>query len=140
MSGGIVARNIAVVREHIAAEVAKDVERTLATMIDEPTDDIVIRGEPLHGRAAVTGHLQRLFATFPDFTSAIDDIVADERTVICELTLRGVHGGPFLDIPATGRPVTFRLAAVFTYRDGKIVQETTYDDARTILRQIGTLA
>jgi steroid delta-isomerase-like uncharacterized protein len=137
MSGDVVARNIAVVREHIAAEVAKDVARTLATMVDEPTYDIVIRGEPMRGRAAVAGHLQRLFATFPDFTIAIDDIVADERKVVCELTLRGTHGGPFLDVAPTGRPVEFRLAAVFTSPDGKIVQETAYYDALTILRQIG---
>lgn len=137
MSDAIIARNIAIVREHIAAEIAKDVARTLATMVDEPTYDITIRGTPLHGRAAVSAHLQRLFATFPDFTIAIDDIIADERKVVCELTLRGVHGGPFMDVPPTGRPVRFRLAAVFTCQDGRIVQETTYYDALGILKQIG---
>ncbi len=136
MTSEVVAQNIAIVREHIAAEIAKDVERTLATMVDEPTYDIVIRGEPMHGREAVGAHLQRLFATFPDFTIDIDDIVADERKVVCELTLRGTHGGPFMDIAPTGRPVSFRLAAIFTCRDGKIVQETAYYDALTILKQI----
>lgn len=137
MTSDAVARNIAIVREHIAAEIAKDVERTLATMVDEPTYDIVIRDDLMEGRAAVAAHLGRLFATFPDFTIDIEDIVADERKVVCELRLRGTHGGPFMDVPPTGRPVSFRLAAIFTCRDGRIVQETAYYDALTILKQIG---
>jgi steroid delta-isomerase-like uncharacterized protein len=137
MTNDIVARNIAIVREHIAAEIAKDVERTLATMVDDPTYDIAIRGEPMRGREAVAAHLARLFATFPDFTIVEHDLVADERKVACELTLSGTHGGPFMDIPPTCRPVSFRLVAIFTCQDGKIVQESAYYDALTILRQIG---
>ena len=137
MSSDVIERNIAIVREHIEAENAKDVERTLATMVEEPVYDIVIRGDLMRGREAVAAHLGRLFATFPDFIVTIHDMIADERKVVCELTLSGTHGGPFLDVPPTGRPVSFRLAAIFTCRDGKIVQETAYYDALGILKQIG---
>ena len=51
----------------------------------------------------------------------------------------GTHDGPWIGVPATGKPVTVPATIVYEFADGALVRESAYWDVATILIQIGVL-
>lgn len=51
-------------------------------------------------------------------------------------TQRGTHLGPFLDIPPTGKQISYSGINIFRIADGQIVEDTPYWDFNVILQQL----
>jgi steroid delta-isomerase-like uncharacterized protein len=75
---------------------------------------------------------------FPDLRLTIDDLLAHEGRVAWRYTLLGTHAGPFMGIPATGRPV--RVSGIRIDRLGgrRLAESWVCLDALGLLRQLGT--
>lgn len=130
------ADNLAILNKHLTVENQHDWPATLATLhpdclFEDTTLGLVYKG---HEGADRYYHL---------WWGAFDLIVKSERRhftedgcVISEARYTGTHIGDFYGIPATGRPIDFKLAVIISFRDGLLSGERFYYDARTLLQQL----
>lgn len=130
----------AVVNRHLAAENEHRMKETLA----ELHPDCLFEDLPLERTYRGRAEAEIYYRTWWD---AFDLTVKGERRhwsedgafMIAETWYNGIHKGPFLDHPATGRPIRFPLAVVIPFRDGLMAGERFYYDLSTLMRQIGVL-
>lgn len=73
---------------------------------------------------------------FPDFQVTVDEMIAEGDKVMVRWTQRGTHLGPFLDHPASGRPVEYSGINIFHVRNGRIAEDTPYWDFEAVTRQL----
>ena len=76
-------------------------------------------------------------AAFPDGRIEIVNLKESGDTVLVEFIGRGTHGGDFMGIAPTRRPVTVPVCDVLELRDGKIYREREYIDMANIITQLG---
>lgn len=82
-----------------------------------------------------------LKSAFPDLTLTITNQVADDTHVVSEFTAIGTHRGPLMTpsgpLPPTGRVVHFTVCEVWTVEGGKLTRLVNYQDAASLMRQLG---
>ena len=132
--------------DHIAGEfVTKDVEATLATMVD----DAYVNHMPVNTGGRGKEQL-RVFYRDDFIPSWPDDLqmtpvnrVVGEGQLVEELRLRFTHKklmSWFLPgVPPTNRAVDIPLVVVVQFRGDKLACERIYWDQATVLRQVGLL-
>jgi carboxymethylenebutenolidase len=132
--------------EHLAGEfVAKDVEATLATMVD----DAFVNHMPVNTGGRGKDELRRFYRDdfIPSWPEDLE-IVPVNRVVgygqlVDELHLGFTHSKQmnwFLpDVPPTNRRVELDLVVVVQFRGDKLACERIYWDHATALRQVGLL-
>jgi steroid delta-isomerase-like uncharacterized protein len=110
--------------------VAEDVEAVLVPF-----------GQTFHGRDGFTGFMQGFKGAFPDIRISVTNQVATDDQVVSEFTARGTHSGPLQTpagaIPPTGRTVDFIVCEVMRVKNGQIASLHNYQDAASIMRQLG---
>lgn len=94
---------------------------------------------PMRGLDGARTLVHLFTASFPDFTSKIELIAAEEDRVAVRTSHVGTHQGVFLGIPATGKPVNVSATGIFTCKDGKLVQNRVVFDAFGLLQQLGVV-
>ena len=72
-------------------------------------------------RASVKRYFTELRNAFPDIKVTVEDQIAQDDKVVLVTRWHGTHQESFLDIPATGKPVTWTEISINYIRDGKIV-------------------
>lgn len=118
---------------------ARDLDRAVAAAHQEYLDDFVAIGE-FHGKDAVRGFFEELFAAVPDFALTVERVVADESTVAVKWRATGTFtGAPFQGIRSTGRSIELRGVDYFEIEAGLIRRNTIYYDGASFARQIGML-
>jgi predicted ester cyclase len=104
-------------------------------------DDVVMHS-PL-GRLEGLGDVARLTDVFktamPDGRIWVEDVVVEGDRIAWRVHGKGTHGGPFLDVQATGRPIEWVNTDSGRLRDGKVVELWGGPDLFTILTQIGVI-
>ena len=78
-----------------------------------------------------------LYEAFPDQTSHMESVIAEEDRVIIRLRLRGTHQGSFRGTEATGLPIDVRVYREFRLVEGRIAEHWALLDTASLLRQIG---
>lgn len=110
--------------------------------IDEMFAEDAVDHSPIgdfDGREGSRRGFEALLDGFPDFTSTVDDVVAEGDTVALRLTERGTHDGEFVGIDPTGRTVEFRAMVFFRPEDGKVAERWTQLDRLGLLGQLGVV-
>jgi steroid delta-isomerase-like uncharacterized protein len=101
-------------------------------------------GQTFHGREGFTGFMQGFKGAFPDIRISVTNQVATDDQVVSEFTARGTHTGPLQTpagaIPPTGRTVDFVVCEVMRVKQGRIASLHNYQDAASIMRQLGLIA
>ena len=132
--------------DHLAGEfVTKDVEATLATMVE----DASVNHMPVNTGGRGKEQLRRFYRddfipSWPDDLqmTLVNRVVADNQLVE-ELHLRFTHCKPmnwFLPhVPPTNKVVDIDMVVVVQFRGDKIACERIYWDQATVLRQVGLL-
>lgn len=92
---------------------------------------------PMQGLEGARSLVGMFTAGFPDFTSTIELMAAEGDRVAVRTIHTGVHRGPFLGIPATGKAVTVSATGIFTCQAGKLVRNQVVFDAFGLLQQLG---
>jgi carboxymethylenebutenolidase len=132
--------------EHIAGEfVTKDVEATLATMVEDASVNHVPVNTGGRGKGELRAFYRDVFIpSWPDDLqmTLINRVVGDGQLVE-ELRLRFTHSRRmdwFLPgVPPTNRAVDIPLVVVVQFRGNKLACERIYWDQATVLRQVGLL-
>ena len=61
-------------------------------------------------------------AAFPDLRFDIHSITADDHMAAVRATLRGTHGGPWGDLPPTGRSIAVEHSFFLAIEDGLVTE------------------
>lgn len=91
------------------------------------------------GPEAFRQMLRTLRTAFPDFTTTIEDVIAENDKVAERVTSRGTHKGDFQGIPPTGKSVVMAGISMFRIADGKIVENWAMPDQLGLLQQLGAV-
>ena len=130
--------------EHIRHEfVTKDVEATLATMVEDASVNHVPVTTGGKGKTALRAFYRDVFiGSWPDdLEMTTTNRVFGQDQLVEEAHLRFTHKNRmdwFLPgVPATHRQVEVDFVIVVQFRDGKLSCERIYWDQATVLRQTG---
>ena len=125
----------ALVQEHIAAEKAHDIPRTLATFY-HPRYEFIPFGSVSDGVQAVEALLSGLFANFPDFDIQRERLRHQERAVEVKCVVTGTRVHHFCGIPPTGRRVELPVVAILEFEGELLVGEKVYFDLAAFVRRM----
>jgi steroid delta-isomerase-like uncharacterized protein len=78
-------------------------------------------------------------SAFPDVHVKIEDLVAEDDTVVERNIVTGTHMGEFNGIPATGRKVTWTEIDLYKLHDGKVTELWPEIDFLGLLTQLGAI-
>ncbi len=121
-------------------------------MSTEENKDLIRRYLDLSGKPKTEGVL-RLFvaeqplidnilaaeAGMPLYRVDVEEMVAEGDLVSVRGKVRGVHQGPFMGVPATGKPIDFTIFITYKVQGGKIVDHWMLTDSMAVMRQLGVL-
>lgn len=119
-------------------------DEVLALTHEDVEVTLVPFGQTFHGHEGFLAFMKSFKAAFPDIaiTEVIKQIATDEA-VVSEFKARGTHTGPLMtpagEVPPTGREVNLTVCEVWEIRDGKLAAFRNYQDAATMMRQLGLL-
>ncbi len=92
----------------------------------------------ISGAENVTGLLRTFIGALPDLKAVEQDVVASGDLVVIRLVVSATHQGDLLNIPATGKPVSWDAVDIYRVEDnGKISEEWAADDMAAFASQLG---
>jgi predicted ester cyclase len=132
----LMARQEAVVRQHMASENELRFEDTLATF-SHPRYELIGTGQVYDGVDEVKAYYATSRAVFPDQRNEIRAVHATVGTVVVEFDLLGTHTGSLAGEEPTGKSFRCPMVALFIFEGELIVCERVYFDSGTIYSQLG---
>ena len=127
-----------VIKEHVQAEIDKDMDRIMATWGKNPSFDDVGWEEQWSGRDGIREHYEELLGAFPDMDIKYERTHVTDEYVILEVVVTGTQNGHWREVPPLGRKMRSRVCALYTFdEDGLLNMERTYYDKAIILEQLG---
>ncbi len=99
--------------------------------------------EPM-GKAEATGFYQMICATLSPPGRAtpvldIHDAMESGDRLACRFTMSGAHSGPFMNIPASGKPYMLAGITMLRFANGRVVERWASADMLGLLVQIGAV-
>lgn len=82
-------------------------------------------------------HIAMYNSVIPGYYLDPEDIIAEGDKVVVRATVRGVHAGPFMNTPPTGKSVAFPLIIIYRIANDKIVEHWMQVDMLSFMQQIG---
>jgi steroid delta-isomerase-like uncharacterized protein len=113
-----------------------------AEAVDELlADDFVPHnwGKTGAGKSAMTAAIKRASAGLSDARMTIEDVIAEGDKVAVRLTSHAVQTGPFMGLPASGKPYTIEEIHIFKIRDGKVTEHWHQGDFMGMMTQLGAM-
>jgi steroid delta-isomerase-like uncharacterized protein len=130
--------NKTTVEKLFAAWNSHDSEQVLGFYEDNFTREDV-NSNYVYGKEKLHKVVERYLLAFPDIFLKIDDIMEkDDKLVVC-WTASGHHRGKIINIPATGKFISFKGVSVVRVERQKIMNVWYLWDEASMLRQMGLL-
>jgi steroid delta-isomerase-like uncharacterized protein len=104
--------------------------------------DVVDHSAPLGRLAGVEGVKQvfhMFHNAFPNRHITLEDFMVEGDIASSRSTIRAVHQGTWMGIPATGKHVTWGDIRLLRFQDGKIAEHWVEWDALGLLEQLGAV-
>jgi len=86
------------------------------------------------GTEGVKDYISMVRTGFPDISITIEDLVAEEESVVVRTTWRGTYLGEYEGIAPTGKQVTRSMIQIFHVKDGKLLEE--WSEGESLSQQI----
>ena len=74
---------------------------------------------------------------FPDLHVTVDEMLSDGDKVVIRSTMKGTHKGTFMNIPATGKPISVEGIDIVRISYGRAVEHWGVTDNLTMMQQLG---
>ena len=132
-------RNLIV--EHVDAENARDMQRTLATYSDDCVFDDVPTQTLFEGKDSIgTSYLER-FEAYPNLQRIITRMTVDDDSCVVEITMSGPQEKPYRGFPPNKQKNSeLKIVGHFEINQaGLITRETAYYDQLAAAIQLGAL-
>lgn len=130
------ARREAVVRKHMASEMAGDLDACLATMPGGANYRILPMGREHDGDDQVRELLADLLGAFPDLRLVPQLVHHAADAVIIEGRTLGTQHKDWAGIPSSGRMMDVEGAIIFRFVGDRLTNETVYYDHAAVVRQL----
>lgn len=125
-------------RAFVAAINSKDWPALRQLVAPAFTRHSVAAGSPaLRSVDDLVSFLEREYATFPDASETIDDIIAEGSRVAARHRFRGTQTGPMGPYPPSGRVLDATYLAIYRLENGVIAEGWAEWDTLAGLRQLG---
>lgn len=114
-------------------------------VLDELIDPGYLRYQPpmkkVEGLPDYRTFIKEVRGAYSNFRVEIEEILMDGNKTVTRIVLSGKHTGktPTIQAPPTGREVAMKGCTVSTWEDGKIVEETAYNDYMGLTQQFGVM-
>jgi len=131
--------NHAFLTEFLAAWNAHDKARLLDLYHPEYDGLDISEGKRAEGLSDVARMISYILSAFPDLHMELLEWGADGSRLFFFWQATGHHRGRLLNIPPTGKAVSFTGSTFMDLRDGKVLRSRRLWDVATALRQIGLL-
>lgn len=125
--------------EFIAAWNAHDKARLLDLYHPEYDGLDISEGKRAEGLSDVARMIDYILTAFPDLNMQLLEWGADGTRLFFFWKATGHHRGRLMNIPPTGKQVSFTGSTFMDLRDGKVLRSRRLWDVATALRQIGLL-
>ena len=116
-------------------------------------DDILAPNYQLRVLQGTTGHADRVtqgtqrlkqsiamyHRAFSDLQIVPQTVVAEGDRVVVEWIAHATHSGPFRDIPATGKQLSYAGINIYRIESGKIAEELYLGDRLGLWQQLGLI-
>ena len=89
------------------------------------------------GREGWEPGLHALFDAFNDIQVTVHELIAENDMVAARIQFTGTHSGRFLDLPPTGRQISFAGHDIHRIRYGLILESWHIEDWLTVFRDLG---
>lgn len=76
-------------------------------------------------------------ASFPEYEVIPQDIIAEGDLVAVRARLVGIHKGPFMGIPPTGKKVDMEFFINYRFANGKVIDHWMILDSAVLMQQLG---
>lgn len=100
-------------------------------------------GMVFNGKDEFNGFMQGFKQAFPDMKLAHTNEISEGDRVGIQMTAKGTHTGPLQTpmgvIPPSGKTVELQVAEFFVWKNGLLQSIDNYQDAGSLLRQVGAL-
>ena len=135
----VVEKNLAMVRELLDAMRSHDIKKGVSYYADDCVLDMIPVWDLVHGRDGLASAWGMAWAAFPDQYYAEKNMFAQGDYVAFEGIMGGIHNGPYLGLPPTGKHMSVRVAFVWRIEGGQVKEWHSYWDAAALLRQMGVI-
>jgi len=110
-------------------------KRDVDSMANLFHDDVTYMGPRVNvqGKDNYLKLLKGYMSVFSDSQFKVIDLVEENDKVLCYAEFTGVQSGPYGEIPASNKKVTFRLMSIVRLKDGKIISEQEIFDEYGLL-------
>jgi steroid delta-isomerase-like uncharacterized protein len=88
------------------------------------------------GLKEIIGHIRN---AFPDTKWVVDEMVAEGDKVVTRFHWTGTNLGPFLGIPATGKPVKVSGVVIDRLEEGKMADSRILMNELSLMQQLGVI-
>ena len=85
-------------------------------------------------------HIAMYEVSFPGYWLEAQDIIAERDLVSIRGVMHGVHNGPLMNLPPTGKQVTVPFFIIYRIANDKIVQHWILADMPSLMQQIGAVS
>ena len=113
-------------------------------LLDEIVDPEFVDHTPLPGLSSDREGLKRRLLlrrdAFPDFRSAILDLVVEGEKVVAMMTSTGTHRGSFLGVRPTGKRATIMEIHQLRIREGRLLEFWGLPDLFGLFVQLGVVS
>jgi steroid delta-isomerase-like uncharacterized protein len=89
------------------------------------------------GRVKLVHHRKAFYASFPDTSHMIDELIAESDKVAVKLHINATHEADYEGIPATGKKVTQYGMHIMRIVDGEIKEMWALEDTLGLMQQLG---
>jgi predicted ester cyclase len=86
---------------------------------------------------SLIAHVEAIEAAFPYYYLVTEELIAEGDLIASRGRMCGVHQGPFMGLPPTGRSIDVPLFVVYRIAGGKIVDHWMVADSAVMLQQLG---
>lgn len=114
----------------------------VAALEEVTSQDVVYHTAPPGLSAGIQGYRELMamyFSSFPDLQITVDDVIAEGDKVVTRFTSRGTHGGEFMGIAPTGKPITVGGISIVRVAGGTVTEEWDQLDMFGGLQQLGAM-
>ena len=84
----------------------------------------------------VENFLRQFLPSFSNLQHTVDEMIAEGDVVATRFTARGIHSGPWMNFPATGRTIQYTGVTWMHIANGKIVEHETWWDKAGLIEQV----
>jgi predicted ester cyclase len=84
-------------------------------------------------------HIRFFENAFPEYELIADELLQDGNKVVIRGTVRGVHNGELMGIPATGKEVSVSLMLIYEMENDKIKNHWMVADNFALMQQLGVI-